>query len=70
MAGRYSLEAQRRNEAYINNYIKEKYDRITILRTKGDKEKLDALAKDRGINRSELINWCIDQQLRTLGVEL
>ena len=68
--GRYSEEAQRRNEAYINNYNKENYDRITIMRTKGDKDKLDKLAKDRGVSRNELINWCIDEHLKTLGVIL
>ena len=55
---------------YINQHQRENYDRITILRTKGDKDKLDALARDRGVSRNELINWCIDQQLRTLGVKL
>ena len=55
---------------YINQHQRENYDRITILRTKGDKDKIDALAKDRGVSRNELINWCINQQLRTLGVDL
>ena len=70
MAGRYSDEAKKRNEAYRNQYMKENYDRITIMRTKGDKDKLDRLASDRGVSRNELINWCIDQQLKTLGVKL
>ena len=67
---RYSEAAQRRNEAYINSYNKENYDRITIMRTKGDKDKLDKLAKDRGVSRNELINWCIDKQLKELGFKL
>lgn len=70
MAGRYSAEAQKRNEAYMNNYNRENYDRITVMRKKGDREKLDHLAKDRGVSRNELINWCIDQQLKALGVKL
>ena len=57
-------------DAYNNQYKKDHYDRITIMRTKGDKDKLDALAKDRGVSRNELINWCIDKQLKTLGVKL
>ena len=55
---------------YINQFQKNHYDRIVVLRTKGDREKLDALAKDRGVSRNELINWCIDQQLRTLGIDM
>ena len=55
MAGRYSAEAQKRNEAYMNNYNRENYDRITVMRKKGDREKLDQLAKDRGVSRNELI---------------
>ena len=55
---------------YINQHQRENYDRITILRTKGDKDKIDALARDRGVSRNELINWCIDQQLKTLGVKV
>lgn len=70
MAGRYSAEAQKRNEAYMNNYNKENYDRITIMRSKGDKEKLDQLAKARGVSRNELLNWCIDQQLKSLGFDI
>ena len=70
MAGRYSPEAKKRNRAYINQYMKENYDRINIMRPKGDKDKLDALAKERGMSRNELINWCIDKQLQTLGIKL
>ena len=61
---------KKREAEYINQYQRENYDRITILRTKGDKDKLDRLASDRGVSRSELINWCIDQQLKTLGVKI
>ena len=55
---------------YVNQFKKEHYDRITILRTKGDKDRLDELARDRGVSRNELINWCIDEHLKTLGVIL
>ena len=60
----------REGQAYVNSYIRENYDRITIMRTKGDKAKLDKLAKDRGVSRNELLNWCIDQQLKTLGFDI
>ena len=61
---------KQREIEYVNQFKREHYDRITILRTKGDKDKLDKIASDRGLNRSELINWCIDQQLRTLGFDM
>ena len=54
----------KQGQDYINSYMRDKYDRITIMRAKGDREKLDKLAKDRGVSRNELINWCIDQQLK------
>ena len=66
----YSPEANQRALEYINQYTKENYDRITILRTKGDKDKLDVIAKERGMSRNELINWCIDQQLKEVGAKL
>lgn len=60
----------RQGQEYINSYMRENYDRITILRTKGDKERLDQIAKDRGVSRNELINWCIDKQLKSLGFDI
>ena len=63
MAGRYSAEAQKRNEAYMNNYNKENYDRITILRPKGDREKLKAMASQKGISVNEMLNFLIDKYL-------
>ncbi len=52
---------------YINQYQKEKYDRITIIRKKGDKEELTALAKEKGYRTlTEFINACIDEKVRRL----
>ena len=49
---------------YINNYQKEKYDRITILRKSGEKERLTKIAKDKGYRTvTEFINACIDEKL-------
>ena len=61
---------KKREAEYINQFQRENYDRITILRTKGDKDKLDSIANDRGVSRNELINWCIDQHLKTLGFKM
>jgi len=61
---------KKRESEYINAYMKENYDRIVMMRTKGDKDKIKKLASDRGVSLNEFLNWCIDQQLRTLGVKL
>ena len=50
---------------YINKYQKEKYDRITILRKTGEKEKLTKIAKEKGFRTvTEFINFCIDEELK------
>lgn len=52
---------------YINRYQKENYDRITILRKSGDKEKLTQIAKERGFDSlSKFINCCIDEKLKRI----
>jgi predicted oxidoreductase len=56
---------------YINNYQKEKYDRITILRKSGEKEKLAALAKEKGYRTvTEFINSCIDEKLKRMKIDI
>jgi hypothetical protein len=53
---------------YINNYQKEKYDRITILRKKGEKERISGIAKERGYRSlNEFVNHCIDKELERDG---
>ena len=59
---------KKRESEYINQYMRDNYDKFLIIRPKGDKEKIKKLAKDRGVSQNELINWCIDEQLKTLGV--
>ena len=55
---------------YINSYQKEKYDRITILRKSGDKEKLTTLAKEKGYRTvTEFINTCIDEKLKRMKID-
>lgn len=52
---------------YINKYQKEKYDRITILRKPGEKDRLTAIAKEKGYRTlTEFINTCIDEKLNRL----
>lgn len=54
---------------YINDYQKEKYDRITILRKAGDKEYINNIAKEHGYRTiTEFINSCIDDRLANYGL--
>lgn len=56
---------------YINKYQKEKYDRITILRKTGEKEKLTKIAKEKGFRTvTEFINFCIDEELKHMQLQL
>lgn len=55
---------------YVNNYQKEKYDRITILRKAGEKKQIDALAKERGMSTTQFINSCIDEKLKRMKIKL
>ena len=55
---------------YINEYQKKKYDRITILRKAGEKQKLDAIAKENGLTLSAFINKCVDEKLKAMGKAL
>ena len=55
---------------YVNQYQKEKYDRITILRKAGQKKKIDAIAKERGMSTTQFINSCIDEKLKRMKIEL
>lgn len=56
--------------AYINEYQKGKYDRITILRKAGEKEKIDSIAKEKGLSTTQFINQCIDEKLKRMKIEL
>lgn len=52
---------------YINQYQKEKYDRITILRKAGEKERLINIAKEKGFRTvTEFINACIDEKINRM----
>lgn len=52
---------------YINQYQKEKYDRITILRRSGEKKELERIAKDKGYNNlTQFINACIDEKINRM----
>lgn len=64
-AQRLKQEKRKRNR-YINNFIAEKYDRITILSEPGTKEKLAAQASKNGFKSvGAYINFLIAQALKT-----
>lgn len=53
---------------YINEYQKKKYDRITILRKSGEKERLTKIASEHGYRTvTEFINACIDEKINSLA---
>lgn len=65
------MDAKKAVYEYINQYQKENYDRITILRPSGDKEKLVEIAKSKGYRTvTEFINSCIDEKLKRMKIEL
>ena len=56
---------------YVNQYQKDKYDRITILRTSGQKAELKKIAREKGYkNLTQFINSCIDEKLKRMKIEL
>lgn len=48
---------------YINEYQKEKYDRITVMATKGKKEEYQAAAKLKGMKLSAFVQYCVDKEI-------
>lgn len=55
---------------YVNEYQKEKYDRITILRPAGQKAKIKEIAELKKMSVNEFINNCIDKELKKSKIEL
>ena len=56
---------------YINQYQREKYDRITILRKAGEKAQLERIALEKGYRSTgAFINACIDEKLKRSNIEL
>lgn len=51
---------------YINQYQKEKYDRITVMADKGKKEKYQSAAKINGMSLSAFIMACVDEKIESM----
>lgn len=52
--------------SYINQYQKEKYDRITVMADKGKKEKYQSAAKINGMSLSAFIMACVDEKIESM----
>lgn len=53
-----------KNAKYINEFMRDNYDRIAVMRPKGDREKLKAIANEQGMNLNKFINSLIDAYLK------
>lgn len=51
---------------YINQYQKEKYDRITVMADKGKKEEYQLAAKSKGMSLSAFIMACVDEKIESI----
>lgn len=49
---------------YQNKYNKEKYDRITIMVPKGDKERLQSYAQKLNLSLNAYINKIIESEIK------
>lgn len=52
---------------YINQYQKEKYDRITIMASKGKKAKYQEAAKSKGMSLSAFVMECVDEKIKYMN---
>lgn len=58
-------EEQKKNAyAYINEYKKNTYDRISVLAYKGFKEVLKEEAEKRGMSMSEFMVYCVETEIK------
>lgn len=48
---------------YVNEYQKEKYDRITVMADKGKKAQYQEAAKRAGMSLSSFIMHCVDEKI-------
>ena len=52
--------------AYINQYQKEKYDRITVMADKGKKAEYETAAKLKGMKLSAFIQDCVNKEIERM----
>ena len=49
--------------AYVNEYQKEKYDRITVMAEKGKKAAYQEAARKAGLSLSAFVMMCVDKEI-------
>lgn len=54
---------------YINKYQKEKYDRITVMASKGKKEEYTEAAKSKNMKLSAFISYCVDKEIKQMQIQ-
>lgn len=65
-----AFASKKRESEYMTQYMKDKYDRIQLLRAKGDKAKIKAIAESRGMSSNTMINGILDEWLENNGYSL
>lgn len=51
---------------YVNNYQKDKYDRITVMVAKGKKQDYEAAAKLMRLSLSAFMAACADEKIKEM----
>lgn len=51
---------------YVNQYQKEKYDRITVMAKKGKKTQWQTAAKLKGLSLSAFVMQCVDEKIEEM----
>lgn len=59
------MAVSKKQQACVNRYIADKYDRINLTTPKGRKERIKAHAERRGETVNSFINRAIENQIRT-----
>ena len=59
------MAVSKKQQACVNRYIADKYDRINLTTPKGRKERIKAHAEQRGETVNSFINRAIENQIQT-----
>ncbi len=59
------MAVSKKQQACVNRYIADKYDRVNLTIPKGSKERIKAHAEQRGETVNGFINRAIESQIQT-----
>lgn len=51
---------------YVNEYQKEKYDRVTVMAAKGKKEEWKKAADLKGMKLSAFVAYCVEKEIERM----